>query len=239
MIMYFSATGNSEHCAEYIADKTGDDLFSIAEAMKKGIKQVDCGNDDILSIVVPTYDWGIPWSVANWLREVDLINLSGNAYIYSIHTCGNMSGASAKRMRQLMESKGLHLNAAFSVVTLQSEYLFGKKTSAEEAERIMGEADGTLDHIIEDVRRRNNVVRMRKTMPAFAERLAVTLAGPSQRKVKKFKVSDACIGCGKCARGCPQNIIEIRNKKPVWTENRCLNCLACVTYCPKQAISNR
>ena len=239
MVLYFSATGNSKYCAEKIAKDTEDSVFALKDAMKKGIREIDCGNSHQLGIVVPTYDWGIPWAVADYLRNVRLVNLPEDAYIFSVHTCGNMTGASAVRMKELVEAKGLHLNAAFSVLMTQSEYLFGIKTSPEKREKIMSGADVTLDEIVSEVRQRKEVTRMRKPMPAFAESVVSSLAGPSQRKVKKFRVTDDCIGCGTCSRGCPQNIIQMRDKRPVWTEDRCLNCLACISNCPKKAIRNR
>ena len=236
MILYFSATGNSKYCAEKLAEKTGEKLFSIKDAMKKSVPEIDCENSSVLGIVVPTHGWDVPWAVADYLREVKLINLPQNAYIFSVHTCGNMSGASAVKMRELLEEKGLHLNSAFSIVMMQSEYLFGKKTSEEERKQILDNADHAIDEIVSDISQKNNVVRMRKTMPVFMATAVGKLVGPSQRKVSKFHVSDACIGCGTCSRNCPQNLIEVRDKRPVWTADRCLNCFACVTYCPKHAI---
>lgn len=212
-------------------------MFSLKDAMRNSITEIDCKNENKLGIVVPTYGWGIPWAVADYLRSVKLNNLPDSAYIFSIHTCGNMSGAGAVRMKQLLNEKSLELNASFSVVTTSSEYIFGKKTTPAERQQIMADADKSLDGIIEDIKDDKSVVRMRKTVPAFMETAIGKLTIPSQRKVKKFRVSDACIGCGKCSRVCPQGIIEILDGHPVWTDDCCLNCFACVTYCPKHAIS--
>lgn len=239
MIIYFSATGNTKHCAERIAQKTANKLLSINNLMKNGISEINCENDSQLGIFLPTYDWGIPWAVADYLKSVKFKNLPNDAYIYSIHTCGNMSGASAVRMKNLLTEKGLHHNAAFSVVTTSSEYLFGKKISEKEQARIMSEADHMLDNIIEDINKRNSVVRMQKTVPGFVEKLASKLALPNQKKVSKFHVSEDCIGCGGCSERCPQNIIEMKDNKPVWTTDKCLCCYSCITYCPKLAISCR
>lgn len=54
-------------------------------------------------------------------------------------------------------------------------------------------------------------------------------------KADAFTVSDACIGCGKCAQRCPLNNIRLNKDKPVWGSN-CTHCMACICYCPKEAI---
>lgn len=54
-------------------------------------------------------------------------------------------------------------------------------------------------------------------------------------KPKAFTVSDACIGCGKCAKSCPVNGIAMKGGKPVWT-GACTHCMACICGCPSAAI---
>ena len=44
-------------------------------------------------------------------------------------------------------------------------------------------------------------------------------------KANKFIVSDACIGCGKCAESCVLNNIELRGGRPIWG-GRCTHCMA-------------
>ena len=38
MILYFTGTNNSKYIAEFIADKTGEDVFSINESIKKSYR---------------------------------------------------------------------------------------------------------------------------------------------------------------------------------------------------------
>ena len=53
---------------------------------------------------------------------------------------------------------------------------------------------------------------------------------------KKFYAEDTCIGCGLCERNCPQQVIKLENKKPVWTKEKCCKCSACINRGPVKAI---
>ena len=45
-----------------------------------------------------------------------------------------------------------------------------------------------------------------------------------------------CIGCGECARLCPQKTIEIQNKKAIIHHKNCIMCWCCQEMCPKKAV---
>ena len=51
--------------------------------------------------------------------------------------------------------------------------------------------------------------------------------------------NNLCVGCGRCARFCPNHAIEMRsvgkNKRPYWTYH-CEVCLRCMGYCSKRAV---
>ena len=50
-----------------------------------------------------------------------------------------------------------------------------------------------------------------------------------------FYTTDACVGCGKCAKLCPLNNITLADGKPQWGKN-CTQCMACICKCPTEAI---
>ena len=57
------------------------------------------------------------------------------------------------------------------------------------------------------------------------------------RKLFKLTITDACIGCTKCARNCPGHAIqgEVRQKHVI-DQSKCIKCGACIDNCPKKAI---
>ncbi|WP_411680061.1 EFR1 family ferrodoxin [Clostridium thailandense] len=52
---------------------------------------------------------------------------------------------------------------------------------------------------------------------------------------KGFYATDDCTSCGKCAKLCPLNNIEIAEGKPHWGQS-CTHCMACICGCPSEAI---
>ncbi len=69
MILYFSSTGNSEYVAKRIARETNDTTLSITECYKKQMISIEV-EDEVLGIVSPTYAWGLPSIVEDYLQNV-------------------------------------------------------------------------------------------------------------------------------------------------------------------------
>ena len=63
--------------------------------------------------------------------------------------------------------------------------------------------------------------------------------GAGQAKPKGYRVTDACIGCKRCAAHCPQGCIEVTQKPAVIRQEHCLHCGLCAENCPVQAIVRR
>lgn len=55
---------------------------------------------------------------------------------------------------------------------------------------------------------------------------------------KGYKITDTCIGCGKCVINCPQSCIEKGTPYRI-TQEHCLHCGACYEGCPVHAVEKR
>ena len=68
--------------------------------------------------------------------------------------------------------------------------------------------------------------------PIFRENYVL---GNESKLQKGYKITDKCIGCGKCAKNCPQSCIK-EGKPYQIVQKHCLHCGACFEGCPVKAV---
>ena len=68
--------------------------------------------------------------------------------------------------------------------------------------------------------------------PIFRETYSVN---GGQAAPKGYRITDACIGCGRCAANCPQSCITPGKSYAIQPQH-CLHCGNCFEHCPVQAI---
>ena len=241
MIMYFSATGNTKYCAEFIAGRLNDEsIISLNDMMKKNITEINCEGQKRIGIFSPVYDGDLAYAVSEFIERLEFRNVPEDCYIYGLFTCGSMSGNASERLGTVLSAKGLKLSAAFVVVMPDNYVLMFPQKSNEKIQSSLKNADVTLQTVIKDIEDCKKVfMRRGMKIPSFVMYLIHKFFIPSQRKVKGFTVSNDCIGCGLCAEVCPMNIIELRNNRPVWIKDKCACCLSCLHRCPKRAVNRQ
>lgn len=222
-IIYFSGTGNSKYVAQKIASKN-DILLFIPELINENQYEI---NDEIVGIVSPTYSWGLPSIVVDYLSKVK-INAS---YIFYISTYGTISGISSKMARKFLPK----INAFYSIQMVDVWTPIFDLSKKDKIERWTKNTEKQIDKVI-------CMVNERK-IGDFSNRRTLQLIGKmayknynKMRKTSNFKVENSCIGCRLCAKKCPIKAIEIIDKKPVWIKEQCVMCLGCLHRCPKFAI---
>ncbi len=106
MILYFSATGNCKYVAARLASAFGQKTVSIVDCIQDGVYDF---TDDTIGVVVPTYFWGIPSIVKEFLEKADL----HTDYLYFIATYGTTPGASDAMAGKAIQGKTI--DAFYSV----------------------------------------------------------------------------------------------------------------------------
>lgn len=71
--------------------------------------------------------------------------------------------------------------------------------------------------------------------PIFRESYTI---GKGNITLKGYRITDACISCGKCLEKCPQRCIEIGKPCKIQQEH-CLHCGNCMAVCPAGAVEQR
>ena len=232
MIFFFSGTGNSKYAARRIADALGDTLLSLNDRIRAGdTTPVETG--ERLVIVTPTYAWRIPRIVRDWLLRTEL---RGAKQVWFVMTCGSELGNADRYNRALCRAKGLGCMGTAQLVMPENYIAMFGVPQAEEARKIVARAEPDLDRAIAAIRAG---LPFAPTRSNLYDRF---MSGPVNPifyslcvKANAFTVSDACTGCGQCARRCPTGSIALRGGKPVWGK-ACTHCMACICYCPAEAI---
>lgn len=232
MIIYFSATGNSKHVAHRIAEATDDWARSIEEL--KTDRTVEARSGGRFGIVCPTYFYGIPTIMDNFLKSVKMF-IGEDTYFYFVSTYGGNAGMSAEMVEDIMKQRGLRIDAKFGVKMPDSwapVMDYNDKSRMEATNEI---ADRTIDGIIKHIQNKDkgNFIKSRK--PKFLAKFSYRVYDRA-RETNKFTVSDACIGCKLCVKRCPLKIIKMVDGKPLWDAEQCVMCLGCYHRCPVNAI---
>lgn len=232
MIVFFTGTGNSRHCAHALAQALQDEMLDAFHFLRDGIA-AELLSDRPWVFVSPTYAWRLPRVFAVFLRSG---SFAGSRDAYFVMTCGDGTGNAAAYNRALCAQMGLRCRGTLPVVMPENYIAMFDAPAPDEARRIVAAAAPALQEAAACIRAGRDFPALR---PTAADRLRSGAVNAAFYrffiKASPFTVSDACIGCGRCAQGCVQNNITLTDGRPVWG-SRCTHCMACICGCPAAAI---
>ena len=235
MILYFSVTGNTRFVARQLAGRLGDEALDLLQRIRRG-DHSPIHSDRPFVICAPTYVCEMPRFFADYLRKTPL---TGGTDAYFIFTSGGYCGISGTLARAIARKKGLRYKGC-AELTMPRNYIANdhypelEKLEIERRIRACAEA---LEAIAADIASGERL----KSRHVWLFELAITLPfNPVWCRLKQgvgdFHATDKCVGCGKCARLCPLNLIEIVDGRPLWRGKRCAHCMSCIQNCPVDAI---
>lgn len=234
MILYFSATGNTEFIAQELAKRLNDECVNLLDRIKNG-DHTPLHSQKPFIICAPVYVCEMPRFMAKYLKEQDF---TGSKDVYFIFTSGGYCGISGYLAKKIFKAKKMNYHGR-AEVKMPRNYVANDAypmLPKEEVEARIKAAYSRLDEIASNIAQGNKL----KARYVFLFEKIITLPfNPLwckyKLKAKDFYAKDSCIGCGKCAKLCPLNNIKIIDKKPVWSDN-CTHCMACIGNCPVEAI---
>ena len=187
MIFYFSATGNSKFTAEKIAERTGTETVSITDCLKNN--RFDFESNEIVGFVTPTYSWGLPVTVVDFISRLNL--KSNNPYVFTVATCGTLTGGTSRMLRNLLKGKGIDVTAQFYVRMPDTWTPVFDLSDKEKVRKINDKAGIKIFKIANQVHRRIRGNRDYGRMP-FADLFYKDYE--EMRKTDRLSVNDNCIG---------------------------------------------
>lgn len=240
MILYFSGTGNTALASKLLAEALGEsgpvaidtDMLLHPEA------HTIATQDDRIIWAFPTYSWGIPPVVSNFIEKVQIDGNVKKASHYMLTTCGDDMGYVDRQWRKLMRKRGLKAVSAFAV-EMPNTYVCMKGfdvDSAQVEEKKLKEVPETVLRIADAIRNNGGDILVRKSFSRVKTYIIYPWFKRFAMSPKPFHSTSDCVSCGRCSASCPMANIRMDNRHPVWSD-RCAMCLRCYHICPVHAVA--
>ena len=238
MIFYFSGEGNTAFAAKTLAEELKEPLHFIPDTNAA----LENFEGKSLGFMFPIYSWGIPPIVNEFIKSLSNRFVqevrSKRISIWMVVTCGDDIGNTMEMMENTLESLGLHLSAAWSVIMPNTYVLLpGFNVDKESIEtKKLDKAIPRLQSISVKIKEGRWEIDIKKgSFPWFKTKICYPLFVKFAMNPSKWQWNAECVGCGKCERQCPVNNIEMRSGHPRWGK-KCVGCLACYHICPVHAV---
>lgn len=230
-LFFFSATGNSLIVAKDIAARLPEtQIFSIPKIIDQ---EIDLNADNI-GFIFPVYFSGMPRIVINFINKLEL---SKAKYIFAICTCGSLPMGTLLQVQKQLRTKGINLNAGFSIQMPGSYLVKYGALSAEKQKYILSKETEKVAAIVKIItnQQENKIERNSFLINAIGNLAYKSMLHKLPTLDQNFNVNDKCNSCNVCEKVCPVQNIKILNGRPNWQGN-CEHCLACIQWCPAEAI---
>lgn len=240
MIVYFSGTGNTRHCAAELAQLLGESLHELSpgELLDPAAIEFEVTGERIIW-AFPTYSWGMPPVVANFIAKARFGANVQSACHYMLTTCGDDMGYTDRQWRKLMSKRELTAKGAYAVI-MPNTYTLMKGfdvDSREVARDKVAASSERIALIAKAITEGDDDMPIRGSYPWVKSAVIYPWFKAFAMSPKPFHTTAGCTACGLCSRSCPMaNITPGADGKPVWGKN-CALCLRCYHSCPRRAIA--
>jgi len=229
MIFVFSGTGNSYHVAKRMAEALEVDLVEMSAAVRFKRFFYNADGEDV-GFVFPVYFLGLPSVVEEFLEKVEVRK---PGHVFCVSTCAGDSGMACEQVQRIL-GRRLAVDSMYDVMMPDNAVFYEDVPDKETAERMNAAADSAVDGIVGSIKaREKGDRRSMASSEGYDEAREQYL---EFRDTERFTIDDNCIECRICEHVCPEQIIRVYHRKPVWDELQCSMCMSCINMCPKKAI---
>lgn len=234
--IYLSGTGNTKHCIEKLLSIIDNEAKAIPIESKDAVRNIT--ENETIILAYPTQFSNVPFMVRDFInRNHDIWK---DKKVVCMTTMGAFSGDGAGCAARILRKHGADIIGGIHIkmpdAVCDSKLL---KKSLEENQKIVKEADEKIEKIGEIILKEGKYPKDGLSFFAhiaglFGQRL--WFYNKTVNYSSKLKISDECIGCGRCANNCPMNNLEMVDGK-VRAKGSCAMCYRCISTCPKKAVT--
>lgn len=234
MVLYYSATGNTEFIAKELAKALDDECVNLLERIRKQ-DYSPIHSEKPFVICAPVYVCEMPRFMSKYLRKQ---KFSGNKNVYFVFTSGGYCGVSAQLAKWMFIKKGMKY-CGRAEFRMPRNYVANDSYPMLDKEEVESRIKTSYEQIAPAAKTILEGGKLKARHIFFLETIITVPFNPVWTKLKlradDFYSTEDCVGCGKCAKLCPLNNIEMKDKAPLWGSH-CAHCMACIGNCPTRAI---
>ncbi len=242
MIIYFSGTGNSRYIAKSIGKNIEEEVNALTDTSPLDLEFK--GNS--LGIITPIYSWGIPPIVLQYIRNLNenFVTEVSKIPLWIILVCGDETGKAPDMIKKELYRRNLYISGGWSI-QMPNNYVILPGFNVDSKELEKKKIEDSKSIIAELSKRIKDGNWEEKFVEGSMPRLKTSLIYPLFKRwgifPNRWRHTDKCISCGKCAQACPVENITMKPEEssnkifPIWGSN-CTSCLACFHICPVNAV---
>ena len=229
----FTGTGNTGRVCAALADALRAQGTQARVELLRSDRPTPCIADaDRVVIAYPVHGFNAPVPVLHYLKALPA---GEGKTVFLLRTSGEplaLNDAAVLTPARILRKKGytvagdLHYVMPYNIIFRHTDGMASRMWRA-----VCARAEADAARIVKGKGELPSVGIFSRAAAAVCR-----IEHPAARLIGRgFKATDDCIGCGLCARNCPQGNIRMENGKPVFGK-ACVICMACAFGCPKDAV---
>ncbi len=225
---YFTGTGNSLCIARVLEEALpNSQLHPIVNCLKEAQTVVPYRT---VGLVFPLHHLGTPGIIRRFVAQADL---SQATYLFAVVTGGNPRWSAAfYQLQEDLQIKGLQLHAGFYLPMPATYFAKFRHPGGINPQKASTESEPIVASLAQQILRKQRTALPGCKALRIVNRIKIRNL---HKTARHFHLDEGCIRCGYCQMVCPAQNIQLRNKRPHWSD-RCLSCFACIHNCSQGVI---